>query len=306
MKRCLFRFMPEMERAISLLLLGWLALGPGSAFAVEKALRFKPGFNLLSPADDVQLGRKNAEQVEKQLPVLHDAEVERYVNELGRRLAAYSPENRSEYVWRFRVINSGDINAFALPGGFIYVNRATIQAAENEAQFAGVLAHEEGHVVMRHGTHQASEVMLAQFPLAILGGALGEGDWLSRLARAGIGFGVNSMFLRNSRSIEAQADQVGTYTLYQAGYDPHAMAQFFQIIQEKYPQRILEFFSDHPNPEHRIERVDEEIPQLGAPKAWKTDSPEFESVKHRLLSLPPPPKAKPQPQAPSSGFAPGR
>ena len=157
------------------------------------------------------------------------------------------------------------------------------------------MAHEEGHVVMRHGTHQASERMLAQAPLAILGGALGQGgSWLSRLAQYGIGFGVNSVFLHNSRSIEAQADQVGAYTLYQIGYDPHAMAQFFQIIEQKYPDRTMEFFSDHPNPEHRIEKIDQEIPELGPPKAWKTDSPDFESVKHRLLSMPPPPKLNPK------------
>ena len=286
---------PRVRRPISLLAVGLLASVPLAVFGVERALEFKPGFNLLSPAEDVQVGRENAAQVEKQLPILHDPELDRYLGELGRRLAAYSPNNRSEYVWLFKVVNSRDINAFALPGGYIYVNRGAIEAAQNEAQLAGVMAHEEGHVVMRHGTHQASEMMLAQAPLAILGGALGQGgSWLSRLAEYGIGFGVKSVFLHNSRSIEAQADQVGAYTLYQTGYDPHAMAQFFQIIQEKYPERTMEFFSDHPNPEHRIEKVDQEIPELGPPKAWKTDSPDFESVKHRLLSMPPPPKVNPK------------
>jgi predicted Zn-dependent protease len=267
----------------------------GGTLGVERPPEFKPGFNLFSPTEDIKLGHDNAAQVEKQLPILHDAEVERYVNDLGRRLSSYTPNDRSEYVWQFKVVNSSDINAFALPGGFIYVNRATIEAAQDEAQLAGVIAHEEGHVVMRHGTHQASEMVLAQAPLSILGGFLGQsGSLMGQLAQIGVGVGVNSIFLHNSRSNEAQADAVGTYVLYQAGYDPHAMAQFFQIIEQKYPERTLQFFSDHPNPENRIKQVDAEIPTLGAPKSWKTDSPEFQSIKQRVLGLPPAPKPKPQ------------
>ena len=164
---------------------------------------------------------------------------------------------------------------------------------------AGVLAHEEGHVVMRHGTHQASEVMLAQMPLQILGGLLGSSDsLLARLAQAGIGLGVESLLLRNSRGMEAQADSVGAYILYQAGYDPHAMAQFFEIIKQKYPQDsgvVAQFFADHPDPGNRIKAVDEEIPQLGPPKEWSSDDSRFQAVKNHLLSLaPPPPPPKPQ------------
>jgi beta-barrel assembly-enhancing protease len=270
---------------------------PGILWGVQE-LKFKPGWNMFSPQQDVQAGRENAAQVDKELPILQDVTVERYVNELGRRLSAYTPNNREEYVWQFKVVNSPDINAFALPGGFIYVNRATIAAAQDEAQLAGVMAHEEGHVVMRHGTHQASTIMLAKGGLGILGGLLGGQDGgLGGQALQGIvGFGVNSAFLHNSRQAESQADQVGTYVLYQAGYDPQAMVQFFQIIEQKYPQRTLQFFSDHPNPENRIQKVDEEIPQLGPAKQWKTDSPEFEAVKKRVLAMPPPPKPRPQGQ----------
>jgi beta-barrel assembly-enhancing protease len=261
-------------------------------------LKFKPGWNMFSPQQDVQVGRENAAQVDRQLPILRDATVESYVNELGRRLSTYTPNNREEYVWQFKVINSPDINAFALPGGFIYVNRATIEAAQDEAQLAGVIAHEEGHVVMRHGTHQASTMTLAKGGLGILGGVLGgqSGGLSGAALQSLVGFGVNSVFLHNSRAAESQADAVGTYVLYQAGYDPHAMVQFFQIIQQKYPQQTLQFFSDHPNPENRIKNVDEEIPRLGAAKQWTTDSPEFEAVKKRVLAMPPPPKARPQGQ----------
>jgi hypothetical protein len=228
-----------------------------------------------------------------------------YLNDLGRRLASFAPNNNSEYVWTFKVVNSSDINAFALPGGYIYLNRGAIEACENEAQIAGVMAHESGHVVMRHGTHEASQALLAQAPLAILGGILGQtGSITGQLAEMGIGLGLNSILLKNSRSAESQADEVGTYILYQTGYDPHAMAQFFEIIEKKYPQKTMQFFSDHPVPENRIKAVDSEIPLLGPAKEWKTDSPEFETAKKRLMSLPAPPTAKPKPSASAGSSGP--
>lgn len=272
-------------------------LGGASVARGQGSLEFRPGLNLFSPAQDVEMGRENAAQVEKLLPMLMDAQVDRYVNDLGHRLAADAPNSQPGYAWQFKVVNSPDINAFALPGGFIYVNRATIESAENEAQLAGVLAHESGHVVMRHGTHQASEMVMAQAPLTILGGLLGQSGGLAgQLGQYGIGFGLQSIFLHNSRSMEAEADEVGAYILYQAGYDPHALAQFFWIIQQKDPNQTVQFFSDHPNPGNRIKAVDAEIPELGPPKPWKTDSPEFESVKRRLLAMPPAPKPKPPTQ----------
>jgi predicted Zn-dependent protease len=275
-------------------ILAALFLASGTALGVER-LSFKPGFNLFSAQQDVQVGRDAAKQADQQLPLVTDAEVVRYVNDLGRRLATFAPDNKPDYAWTFKVVNSSDINAFALPGGFIYVNRGAIEAAENEAQIAGVIAHEEGHVVMRHGTHQASQAMLAQAPLAILGGVLGQsGSLTAQLAQMGIGFGVNSLMLRNSRSAESQADEIGTYILYNAGYDPRAMAQFFQIIEKKYPQQTIQFFSDHPNPENRIEKVEQGIRSLGPMRQAKTGSPEFEATKRRLLNMLPPPKAKPQ------------
>jgi len=269
-----------------------LVVLPTVAFAAELP-RFKPGFNLFSREQDIQVGREGVAQVEKEVPLLKDPAVERYVSDLGRRLAGFAPGN-TDYPWTFKVVNSRDINAFALPGGFVYVNRGVLEGAEDEAQLAGVMAHEIGHVTMRHGTHRASQIMLAQMPLAILGGVLGKSSSVtSQLAQLGIGFGVNSLLLKNSRGAESQADEVGTYTLYQAGYAPKAMAQFFGIIEKKYPQQGLQFFSDHPNPENRIKKVDQLIAQLGPPQQGRTDSPEFQVAKRRLQALPPPPKAKP-------------
>jgi len=268
------------------------------AFATQ--LGFKPGFNLFTVAQDVALGRQTAVQVEKDLPILDDETTTRYLAQLGRSLTAYAPDPQPEYVWQFKVLNSGDINAFALPGGYIYVNRATIEYASSEAQLAGILAHEEGHVVMRHGTHQASEAMLAQKPLEILAGFFGQdGSLTGDVLRDLLGAGVESLLLKNSRSMEAQADSVGAYILYRAGYDPHAMAQFFETIRKKYPAQTLgalSFLSDHPDPGDRVKAVDDEVLQLGPPKAWLADDHQFDAVRAHVLSLPPPPKPKPQPQ----------
>ena len=210
---------------------------------------------------------------------------------------AFAPNNHPEYVWQFRIVNSAEINAFALPGGYIYVNRGVFDAAENEAQLAGVIAHESGHVVMRHGTHIASQAVLAQGGLAILTSILGQsGSLTSQLAQLGLGLGVDSLLLKNSRTAETQADEVGTYILYQAGYDPHAMVQFFQIIARKYPQRTVQFFSDHPNPQNRIQDVDAEIAQLGPSRGAKMDSPQFEGIKQHLAEIDPPPRQKGTPK----------
>jgi predicted Zn-dependent protease len=281
---------------LMLAVLGILALSPVLLCAIER-MNFRPGFNLFSPSQDVEMGQKASEDVNKQLPLIRDSQAVGYVSSLGKRLAAVAPNQSggAKYSWTFNVVNSSEINAFALPGGFIYINRGAIEASQDEAQIAGVIAHEEGHVVMRHGTHQASEMILAQAPLSILAGLLGQSSSLaSQLAQLGLSFGVNSILLRNSRGAESEADEVGTYILYRAGYDPYGMAQFFAIIQKKYPQRTIQFFSDHPNPGNRIRNVDEEIPRLGPKKDWKTDSPEFQAVKQKLQNMPPAPKRAPQ------------
>jgi predicted Zn-dependent protease len=278
------------------LLLG-LVLSPNPAQGESKP-DFKPGYNFYSPQEDVELGKENSAQVDKQLHLLDDPEALKYLNNLGKSLVAFAPNNHSEYAWQFRIVNSAEINAFALPGGYIYINRGLFEAAEDEAQLAGVIAHESGHVVMRHGTHIASQAVLAQGGLAVLTSILGQsGSLTSQLAQLGLGLGVDSLLLKNSRAAETQADEVGAYILYLAGYDPHAMVQFCQIIARKYPQRTLQFFSDHPNPENRIKDVDAEIAQLGPPRGGKTDSPEFQGVKQYLSALSPPPQQKGTPKA---------
>ena len=290
------KFRSRNSQFAAVVILAILVLSPVLVYAIGR-MDFRPGFNLFSPAQDIEMGQQASDDVSKQLSLINDSQVVAYVTGLGKKLAAVAPNQSGgvKYNWTFNVVNNSEINAFALPGGFIYINRGAIEASQNEAQIAGVIAHEEGHVVMRHGTHQASEMILAQAPLSILAGLLGQSSSLaSQLAQLGLTFGVNSILLRNSRGAESQADEVGAYILYRAGYDPYGMAQFFAIIQKKYPQQTIQFFSDHPNPGNRIRNVDEEIPRLGPKKNWKTDSPDFEAVKQKLQNMPPAPKRRPQ------------
>ena len=260
-------------------------LPPGVTWRV-RPLDLRPGFNIFSLQQDVQLGKESAEKVDNACALNTDPEVVRYINRLGRRLAFFAPNNYSHYAWTFKVVSTSDINAFALPGGFVYVTRGAIELAENEAQLAGVLAHESGHVVMRHGTHEASQALLAQTPLEILGSVLGQsGSLTEQLTDMGLRLGVNSILLKNSRSDESEADEVGAYILYEAGYDPHALAQFFEIVEKRDPQKTIEFFADHPNPENRVEDINSGIATLGPTKEWRASSPDFEVTKERLLSL---------------------
>ncbi len=286
----------EHERKRLALVLCLAALVPSWAWGVGPG-DFKPGYNFYSPQDDAQVGKENSAQVDRQLPLLRDPEALIYLNNLGKRLAALTPQNHSEYAWQFKIVNSNEINAFALPGGYIYVNRGVFDAAENEAQLAGVLAHESGHVVMRHGTHIASQAVLAQGGMAILTGILGQsGSLTSQLAQLGLGLGVDSLLLKNSRAAETQADEVGTYILEQAGYDPHAMVQFFQIISKRYPQRTVQFFSDHPNPENRIKDIDVEIAHMAPVRGAKSDNTEFQEVKQQMAGIDPPPQGRGTPK----------
>ena len=184
------------------------------------------GFNMFSAQEEVQAGQQSAAQVAKQLPVLPDSDpVTLYVQRLGQQLAAHAPGEKWPYT--FHVVNQKEINAFALPGGPVFVNVGTIQAADNEAELAGVMAHEISHVVQRHGTRAASKQMAAQLPLAILGGVMGQGA-LSQMAQMGLSFGVGSYFLKNSRKAESEADLLGTDIMYDTGFNPRAMADFFR------------------------------------------------------------------------------
>src|SRR2546425_7601567 len=233
------------------------------------------------------MGRESAKQAEMQLPILNDRQATSYIDTLGNQLASHAPGEK--YPYQFKIVNDTAINAFAVPGGFVYVNRGAIEAADSENQIAGVMAHEIGHVVLRHGTNQVSKAYLAQAPLSILGGMLGSNSIGGVLAQLGIGLGLNSLFLKYSRDAESQADLMGTQILHDSGYDPRGMVEFFEKIQAESKGRAIQFFSDHPNPENRISNVQHEIERLGgAPPNARRDSPDFQTAKNLVAGLPAP------------------
>jgi beta-barrel assembly-enhancing protease len=258
-----------------------------TAYAADSRTKLKPGWNLFSPQQDVELGRDVSRQAERELSLLNDRQANAYISSLGRQLAAHAPGEK--YPYQFKIVNDTAINAFALPGGFVYVNRGVFDAADDEAQVAGVIAHEIGHVALRHGTNQASKAYIAQAPLAILGGALGSNSIGGVLAQLGISFATSSLLLKYSRDAETQADLMGTQILYDSGYDPTAMVQFFEKIQAESKGRAVQFLSDHPNPENRISNVQHEIQRLGGVRAnGRQDTADFRAVKADIASIPAP------------------
>jgi hypothetical protein len=246
-------------------------------------IELKPGFNTFTPAQDVELGQEAAKEVEKEFPIVNDSQLNDYISRLGQKLAGYAPGERFPY--NFHVVQNKDLNAFALPGGPIYIHTAIITSAENESQLAGVLAHEISHVALRHSTNQASKSMLARAPLAILGGLLGSGSLGGTLAQLGIAFGINSAFLKFSRDAERQADQQGAQILYDAGYDPREMARFFETLEKTYGSGGAEFFASHPNPGNRQQDVSRLVPELGPSRSYSVDNSEFEQMRRRAANL---------------------
>src|SRR5581483_9285622 len=228
---------------------------------VAAQTRITPPKNSYTPAQDVELGRKAAAEVEQQMPILADDAVTSYIEGIGRRLVAAVPPNlqHPEFVYTFRAVNVRDINAFALPGGPMFVNRGMIEQAHDEGEVAGVMAHELSHVVLRHGTAQATRASRYQFGElagAVVGAIVGgvSGRVISGVSQLGFG----TAFLRFSREYEQQADLEGSQIMARAGYDPRDMANIFKTIEEQSGPGGPQFLSDHPNPGNRFEYINRE------------------------------------------------
>ncbi len=241
--------------------------------------------NSFTPEQEIAEGQKAAAQIYRQQPILPENNpITRYVQNLGARLAGFAPLApgvSKQWPFNFHVVASEEINAFALPGGSIFVNLATVQAADTEAQLAGVMAHEISHVVMRHSTcnlgRQQTKSLL--YGLGAVGSAILLGNGAAgQLAQQGIGFGQNLDFLHMSRGDESQADLLGTDILYNAGYDPRGLPQFFETLQAKYGGGGAQFLSDHPNPGNRTEAVNREIATL-----TRRDNPTVTSAEFRRI-----------------------
>jgi hypothetical protein len=269
-----FAARPKMALFVVLLL--------SSAGISDAQTKIKPGFNLFSPQDDVQIGQQSAAQAEQQLPLVNDAQTNAYINRLGERLAANAGGPQFQY--RFRVVNSSDINAFALPGGFVYVNRGVIDQAHSEGELAGVLAHEISHVALRHGTHQASKAYLAQAGISILGGLLGGrvGNNAGEIINAVGGIGLNAVFLKYSRDLETQADIRGAQIMAASGYDPGELVAFFQTLERVDPSKKTNWMSDHPAPPDRIARIQREQQMLRVTGSAPQNVAELQNVKARM------------------------
>src|SRR5258708_34080458 len=240
--------------------------------------------NKYKPSDDVKLGRQAAAEAEKQFPLMRDAEVSAYVEKIGQRLvAAIPPEfQHPEFRFYFKVVDARDINAFALPGGPMYVNRGMIEAARTEGEMAGVMAHELSHVALRHGTAQASKAQKDQTGAAVAGllGSIFGGPGLGQVAQAPFAL----TFLKYSREYETEADLLGARIMANAGYDPRDLANMFRTIEAQ-GGGGGGFLSDHPSPANRYARINQEAQYLRINNLARNNQ-EFMAIKKRLRDYP--------------------
>lgn len=240
----------------------------------------KGSLNLYSLEREIELGHQLAGEVEASSRILPDPKVQAYVDDLVQNLVRNSD---ARVPFTVKVIDSDELNAFALPGGFLYVNTGLILEAETEAELAGVLAHEIAHVTARHATKQASKATLFQWfslPLIFVGGPVGYG------IQSAMGLAVPLTFLKFNRNAEREADFLGLQYTYRAGYDPVALVDFLERLKSKDREgRLARVFSTHPMTSDRIQRAQKGIAEVLPPKAeYVVSTSRFEEVKAYLLS----------------------
>jgi hypothetical protein len=244
--------------------------------------------NRFTPQQDVELGRQAAAEVRQQMPLLRDNRVENFVEDIGERLIGEIPGEwrHPGFEYTFEVVNLKEINAFALPGGPMFLHRGMLEAARTDGEVAGVMAHELSHVILRHGTVQASKAQKFQLgALAgqILGGILGGRT--GAVIAQGSQFGLGAYFLKYGREYEREADLLGAQLMARAGYDPREMASMFETIEREGGSRGPEWLSSHPNPGNRVSAINREASMLSidgrAPRS------EIGAVHARLSQLPP-------------------
>jgi len=263
----------------------------GAAFAQVK--EFKPSrWNLFSPEQDVQMGKEAADEVRKTMPIVNNKELTDYVNRIGKRLAA--SKHAGNFPYTFEVLNDPSINAFALPGGPMFVHTGLIASVDNESQLAGVLAHEMSHVALRHGSTNVSKANIIQLPAMLAGNVLGnKGGLWGTLGQLGIGLGAQSVLLKYSRDAEKEADLNGAQIMNEAGYDPTQMAIFFDKLQAEGSRdnsALANFMSDHPTPGKRVDYVAAQNKLLPKIKYTEAEPQNLPKMKQIVASLPPPPK----------------
>ena len=265
---------------------GAVALAVGSAAAAGGCAP------AMTTQQEVQAGGDYARQINAQLPLVRDSYTNQYVNQLGRQIAAQADQRGIPYT--FYVVNSDVVNAFSIPGGYIYVNRGIIERADNVAQLAGVLAHEIGHVAERHGIQQAQRQQNANTALSVLYGVLMRRN-PSTVERAGIQVGGGAVFAGYSRTAEREADHDAVLFMIKSGYNPRGLPQFFGKMvaeQQRQPSKVEQWFATHPGEQERVQNTTAEINATpGANNArLVTDTREFQNFRARVRSLTPAPQ----------------
>lgn len=242
--------------------------------------------NIFTDTQEVQLGKQFSREIEKEIKIYTDPIVTAYINQLGQHLANHS--QRRNITYHFKVVNTDVVNAFAIPGGYLYVNIGLIRAAENESELAGVIGHEIGHVVGKHGVKQ----MTRQLGLAAVAQlALGEDQ--SKLKQMVAGLAANGVLMKYSRDAEREADIYAVQEMYDAGIDPEGMATFFEKLlklRKGRPSKLEQLFATHPPTTERITAVRLQIARLPRKSNLKKDSGRFHQIKRRL----PPPSKTPK------------
>jgi predicted Zn-dependent protease len=249
----------------------------------------------VSTQQEIQIGQQNAQQINAQLPIVQDPEINRYLNVLGDSIARLT--SRGDLPWQFYMVNSAEVNAFALPGGIIYVNRGLVDKADRMDELAGALGHEIGHVVKRHSVKQMEQMQGAQVGV-VLGCTL-LGVCNNQAAATAINLGGSAIFAKFSRDDEAQADEVGVANVVRAGIDPRGIPELFQVLidaRSSQPSAVDSWFATHPTEESRIADVNKLIAQI-SPAVLATltkDTQAYHAFKNRVAALPAPPPTQGQ------------
>jgi predicted Zn-dependent protease len=262
------------------------------------------GVNFYSLEKEIALGKQLAQEVERQAKIIDDPIIAEYVNRVGQNIVRNSD---AKVPFTIKVLDSEEVNAFALPGGFFFVNSGLVLKADNESELAGVMAHEIAHVAARHGTKQATRgqlINIASIPLIFMGG------WTGYAIRQGAGLAIPMGFLTFTRGFEREADYLGLQYMYKAGYDPNSFVDFFEKIQsleKRKPGSISKVFSTHPMTDDRIKAAQGEIQKILAPKPeYVVNTSEFNDVKERLAIMHNRRKVEPEdPNRPRLRRAPG-
>ena len=276
---------------ISVACLAVLALLPSGSFAEDKKndpdeignRDVGKGVNFWSLEKEIALGKQLANEVERQAKIVDDPIIGEYVNRVGQNLVRNSD---AKVPFTIKVLDSEEVNAFALPGGYFFVNSGLILRADSESELAGVMAHEIAHVAARHGTRQATRgelINIATIPLLFMGG------WAGYAVRQGASLAIPMGFLAFTRGMEREADYQGVQYMYKAGYDPTSFVDFFEKIQtmeKKKPGSVAKVFSTHPMTDDRIAASQQEIQKILVSKPeYVVNTSEFNDVKARLYSL---------------------